>query len=317
MEWFDQGYWNFEREWHGDAVARQYLEGVWPNPDNRGGLYNQADATHPGRTRKGVTLDQARSQRWDIVLASLTANEAGLAKLAAETGATFGVQIGNVGQVFNVNWAPVRFALISSTLPAPLDVPHVIYRQEFRLSDFRYEWPPTEARSVASFIQCFPENKGFYDEFLAYAARMRGEFEWKVYGAYGSHAPDEWACGNLETTPSVAEHMRATRIAWHAKWWSDGYGHVIHNLYATGRPILAYHNYYADKLAGPLMEHGVTGFDLSRMSEAEVEATLRRLRDDDEYHQSISAATRERFDQVVDFEAEAEQVRALFSAVLS
>ena len=26
MEWFEQGYWNHERKWHGDAIARQYLE---------------------------------------------------------------------------------------------------------------------------------------------------------------------------------------------------------------------------------------------------------------------------------------------------
>ena len=25
MDWFDAGYWNFERAWHGDAVAKQYL----------------------------------------------------------------------------------------------------------------------------------------------------------------------------------------------------------------------------------------------------------------------------------------------------
>ena len=24
--WFHEGYWNFERQWHGDAVAKQYLE---------------------------------------------------------------------------------------------------------------------------------------------------------------------------------------------------------------------------------------------------------------------------------------------------
>jgi hypothetical protein len=26
MDWFEQGYWNHERKWHGDAIAKQYLE---------------------------------------------------------------------------------------------------------------------------------------------------------------------------------------------------------------------------------------------------------------------------------------------------
>ena len=328
MEWFDEGYWNFERKFHGDAVARQYLLGIW---SASAGIYDAraivhvADKTHPGRVLKGVTLEQARSQPWDIVICTISHNESGFARFASEVGAHYGIQAGNVGQIANVavegaGWGPTEFVLASTTFDGPIPVPHVIYRQEFSLDDFRFEWPPAESNSVASFVQCFPENRGmergnFYDEFV-YLADHYPEFDWKVYGAYGSEPEDRLACGNLPSTPDVAQHMRESWVLWHAKFWSDGYGHVIHNIHAVGRPIFAYHNYYADKLAGPLMEHGVTGFDLSRMGEDEVVTTLRRLRDEPEYHQQISVATAARFREVVNFDEDAEKVRALLESVL-
>ena len=325
MEWFDEGYWNFERNMHGDAVARQYLS-IWDTDTDAGDHWERADATHPGRTLRGVTLEQARSQKWDVVLCTLSHNERGFVGFARSVGAHYGIQAGNVGQVQNVavegaGWDATEFALLSTTTSGfDVPVPHVIYRQEFSLADFRYEYPPAEANSVSSFVQCFAENRGmergnFYDEFED-LARRHPEFTWKVYGAYGTQPEDEWACGNLGSTPAVADAMRRTRIAWHAKFWSDGYGHVIHNLHAVGRPVLSYHNYYADKLAAPLMEHGVTGFDLSRMDEPQIIETLRRLRDDGAYHEQISSAAAARFREAVDFEQDAHRVRSLFEQVL-
>lgn len=324
MEWFDEGYWNFERAFHGDAVAKQYLA-IWDGDRSLLDHIERDDATHPGSILKGVTLEQARSQSWDIVLCTLTHNERGLNQFASEVGAKFGIQAGNVGQIASVGlegagWGAVDFVLASTTFEQTPPVPHVIYRQEFSLADFRFEYPPAEAKSIASFVQCFPENRGvergqIYEQW-EYIAERYPEFDWKVYGAYGSQPEDRWACGNLSPTPMVAEKMRATRMAWHGKYWSDGYGHVIHNLHAVGRPIFSYHNYYADKLAGPLMIHGVTGFDLNRMDEGEVIATARRLRDDDEYHHWISTATASRFAQLVDFDGDADKVKALIESIL-
>jgi hypothetical protein len=315
MQWFDSGTWNFEREHHGDAVAQQYLVGVWPDAvaASDGSHWAIEETTHPGRIRKGVELDQARSQPWDVVLSSLPDNDVGLHQLARDTGARFGVQIGNQAQYSN--WGLADFGLASSNMPYEPPKPYVTYRQEFRLTDFRYEWPPAEPRSVASFIQCFAENKAFYAEFLEYARELP-EFDWKVYGAYGSHPADEFACGNLGSTPDVAAAMRKTRIAWHSKWWSDGYGHVIHNLFATGKPVIGYADYYADKLAGPLWLDGVNSLDLSRHSRDEVVAFMRRLRDDDDFHWQVSDASAKRFAEVVDFDEDAAKVKALLDSVL-
>jgi hypothetical protein len=321
MGWFDRWFWNFERAAHGDAVARQYLVGVWPEAVNHGDHWTVDDPTHPGRVRKGVELDQALSQEWDIVLCSLTHNEQAFARLAVQVGAHYGVQVGNVGQVQNVagegaGWDATEFALLSTTTAGVhVPKPHVIYRQEFSLKDFRYEWPPANTNSVASFIQCFPENGPFYEDFLHFAREYPTEFDWKVYGAYGTAPSDEFACGNLPSTPDVARGMRDTRTAWHAKWWSDGYGHVVHNLAAVGRPKVGPLGYYEDKLAGPLHVDGVTSWDTNHRTNAEVVDILRKLRDDDDFHEQTCEAVRARFDEVVNFDEDAENVKALLESL--
>ena len=39
------------------------------------------------------------------------------------------------------------------------------------------------------------------------------------------------------TGADVAAAMRDSDVAWHTKIWSDGFGHVIHNWFAVGRPV--------------------------------------------------------------------------------
>lgn len=311
MDWFTEGIWQHEKEYHGDAVAKQYLD-FWPIDVDCGSHWERADNTHPGRTYRMVTLEQFRAMQWDFVIASVHDNQVGFERIARERGAKYGVHIGNQGQP--VDWELADFGLVSSLLYYIPPKPFVVYRQEFSLTDFRFEWPPAEKDTVSSFVQCFPENVDPYAEFLD-LARIVPDLTWQVFGAYGTHPSDEFARGNLPSTPKVAEAMRATRIAWHSKSWSDGYGHVIHNLAAVGRPLIGRASYYVDKLAGPLWAEGVTSFDLDSHTTDELVGILRRLRDDDEFHWTISENMAHRFREVVDFEQDSENIRALLESV--
>lgn len=314
MAWFDQGYWNFERLALGDTVARQYLEGIWFAPVDMGDHVEQEDPTHPGRIIRGVTVEQALSSSWDIVIATVPDNEAGLCRFARYVGAKYGVQIGNQWQL--TNWEAADFGLVSATLDYTPWKPYVTYRQPFSLKDFRYVPPPRkEPFRIASAVQGLAENPQAYAEFLGYA-RADPSFGWGIYGSYGSHPVDEFALGNQPTTPAVAAAMRATDVAWHTKEWSDGYGHVIHNWFASGRPVVGRESYYVDKLAGPLWVDGVTSIDIGRRHPAEVMDILRRFRQDKDYHLGFCERAAARFREVVDFDAEAEMVRTLFSGVL-
>lgn len=310
MEWFDQEYWNFERTFHEDRVARQYLEGIWP-ADSVDSTGARSDPRYPGRKQFGITLDEALQSRFDVVLSSLPHNYDGYYRLAQKLGARYGIQIGNEAQELDPR---ADFIMASATLPGfgpewagkRFEIggkPAVMYHQEFDLEMFRPGWPPYNRRVIASFVNCFPEGPS-YPEFSAFAL-AHPEFDWRVYGACGTPGPDAFTAGDIGPVPLVADEMRAARVGWHSKHWSDGFGHVIHNWFAIGRPVIGYARYYVNRLAGPLWVEGVTSFDLELRGKDELAELLERLCSDDDYHRQISEAAAARFREVVDFDAEA------------
>jgi hypothetical protein len=333
MDWFEQGYWNHERKWHGDAIARQYLT-PWgsdygPVKGYAGpieGRYTRYDKSHQ-RFQRLVTLDTARGMKWDVVLSTLAHNHEGFARFASEVGATFGLQVGNVrfgpADMAEDRWDLAAFGLVSGIMPATPPKPHVVYHQEFRIRDyahadspgFTYQPPPRGDRlRISSFVQCYPESPTY--QALTDAARTAPEFDWRVYGAYGGAPVDGFAAGNIDECHEVARAMRQSDIAWHAKAWSDGYGHVIHNWFAVGRPVFGIASYYRDQLAGALWVDDVTSIDIEHRTLDEVAAKLRHLANDPDKHIGMCEAAALRFREVVDFDAEAEQIRVLLAQVL-
>lgn len=320
MEWFEKGIWNFERAWHGDTVAKQYLLGIWGDPKMSEGCAISPDPKQPKRLVKGVTLDAALATDWDFVLSSLPHNYDGYYRFAQETGAKYGIQIGNEAQPFDTRAA---FCLSSSTLPGYgpewigkvfdyMGVPTLMYHQEFDTETFRPEWPP-KTSAIGSFIQCFAENRDWYAEFRT-IARSLPDFDWRVYGSYGSAEGDEFAAGDITTTQDIADEMRAMRVIWHQKGWGDGYGHVLHNAAAIGRPLVGRASYYASRLGGPLWVDGVTSFDIDTRTRAELTDVLTRLIRDDDYHRQISENMAARFREVANFDQEAEAIKGLLGA---
>lgn len=323
MEWRDRSIWNFERHQpYGEGVAHQFLD-PWDSDRPVGGFVappivhtawtERADTTHPGQAIRLVTYDQARSQPWDLVLATLAENEQGLWAFAQEVGAHYGIQVGNQGAA-NL-WPLAEFGLLSVTTPdlKPWK-PHVYYRQEF---DRRLFFPDqgrlADPDLVMNRVQCTSQTGDHARWRLMAAAVPEARFRW-----YGHCEPrDEWFGGDDATTPAVATSMHRARIAWHPKRWSDGYGHVIHNWFSIGRPVIASAGYYADKLAGPLFLEGTTSFDMDRLSDAELAGTVRMLLHDEDRWLRMCEASADRFAAVVDFDAEAAEIRAMLENVMS
>jgi glycosyltransferase involved in cell wall biosynthesis len=335
MEWFDEGYWNFERAWHGDAVAKQYLEPwhddmVWEATgvlDPRDGIGTPFERAHKVRKDKShdrwqhlITLEQARDLKPDIVMASVAHNHEGLHRFAKEVGATFGIHLGNVRfsdiDMREDRWDLADFGIVTAIMPSTPPKPHVVVHQEFSLTDFRHEPPPPDGVfTVSSFVNCFPENPQAYEGWKAVASH-RPEYDWKVYGAYGSVPTDEYAAGNLGQCAAVGDAMRQADVAWHTKQWSDGFGHVMHNWFSVGRPVIGHEWYYRSQLAGPLWQEGVTSFDITDKSVPEVVAILDRLYQDPDLRLRMGENAAARFREVVDFDAEEQAIRAMFAQVL-
>ena len=327
MDWWDEGYWNLERAYRTahnmqpvDAVARQYLEPWGSDEDCKPCGYGKRYETSHDRNIKLLTLEQARDLKPDIVIASVAHNHEGFHRFSQEVGATFGLQLGNVRfseiDMQEDRWDLAKFGLLTTLLPGPVPVPSVVYHQEFSLEDFRYE-PPVrhDGLRVASFVNCFAENVPGYAQFLE-TAKALPEFDWQVFGSYGSVAEDEYACGNINKCADVAAAMRASDVGWHTKIWSDGFGHVIHNWFAVGRPVFGFQWYYQNQLAGPLWEDGVTSYDLTNRSVHETANLLRMLRDNPDRHEEMCAAAAARFREIVNYDEEEQAIRRMFEQVL-
>src|SRR5262245_7204692 len=326
MDWFDEGYWNFERAWHGDAVAKQYLA-PW-DTDTLDGMARY-DPSHD-RWQNLVRLDDARTDPPDIVMASVAHNHEGMARFAREVGAKFGLHLGNVRfseiDSREDRWDLADFGILTSILPITPPVPHVVVHQEFSLKDFRHEPPPDNERMrISSFVNCFPETRTY--PAWQVLARSRPQYDWRVYGAYGSAPEDEWACGNVQPCAAVGDAMRASAIAWHTQVWSDGFGHVVHNWFAVGRPVIGHEFYYKGglapdgnvflpQLAGPLWQEGVTSFDITDKTIDEVGQLVDRLYNDPDLRLRMGENAAARFREVVDFDEEEQAIRRMFEAVL-
>jgi hypothetical protein len=324
MEWYESGLWRFERDRLGDVVAKQFLEpwdtdralmltAVTMEDYVAGGASLRADTTHPPRDIKLVTYEAAQDVKWDIVLSTLAENDPGLAGFAERNGAHFGVQVGNQGAL--VAWPLAEFAMLSVTTPGFTPWrPHVYYRQEFDLGLFHADGGAlADPDWVMTRVQC-AQNTPEHATFRELAARTP-DLRWTYHGHCGER--DEHFGGDAPTTAQVADEMHRARIAWHAKRWSDGYGHVIHNWAAIGRPMLVTATYYADKLAAPLFVEGETSFNLEAHSTDELEAIIRRLVTDEDHYRRICENAARRFREVVDFDAEAASIKAMLEAVLS
>jgi hypothetical protein len=314
MAWYEDEYWNHERKWHGSAVAQQYLQ-PWGNDEPTRRLN-----TFHGRWQNTMTVDEAHASPPDIVLSSLAHNHEGFHRLATEVGATFGLQIGNVRfseqDMAEDRWDLAAFGLVSGLMPVTPPKPHVVYHQEFDAHDFRHAVPVREGPlRIRSFVQCYPQDTPAY-QYWQHTAALAPEYDWKVFGAYGEAPPDEYQAGNLDRCYLVGEEMRASDIGWHAKRWSDGFGHVIHQWFSVGRPVIGFRDYYKDQLAGALWVEGETAFDLGSRTPGEVVDLLRRFDEEPDYHRIVSQNAARRFREVVDYDAEAADIRRMLESVL-
>jgi hypothetical protein len=304
MQWFEEGYWSFGRHVFGDALARQFLA-IWGGDRDCGDWWERPDTNHPGRTFRMVTLEQARARRWDFILSSVSENDDGLHRFAAEENGRWMSYIGNQGQLIRWDLKPLPIVTVRMEIPYPERA--AVVHQEFSLRDFRYV-PPTRRDLVASFVPCFPATPP-YALFREFAGTMP-DFEWRVYGPYGEAPLDEFAAGTIGTAPGVAAAMRETGFIWHTKL-ADGFGHVVHNAFASGRPVVGSMNSYVGKMAGPLWVDGVTCIDLDRRSRDESRQLMRQIRNDPDEHTRMCESAAARLREVVDFDADADAIKRL------
>jgi hypothetical protein len=236
-EWWEEGYWRFGQGYGDDRLAQQFL------------MNGTGDGHYPDRPIHGVTLEEFRAVPWDFVVATVQDNQHGFARLAQEVGAKYVLQVGNINQ--QVDWDLHPIALISNDA-APREQ-SVVYHQEFDSdTTFRYR-PPEGSGRITSFMNCFPSASChvFWEE----AEALHTPFVFVEHGIDGRD-------GNVGDIADIADIMAGSDWGWHDKGQGDGFGHVIHQWAAIGRPLIGHGQHYQGLMAAPFWIDGVTCIDL-------------------------------------------------------
>ncbi len=109
--------------------------------------------------------------------------------------------------------------------------------------------------------------------------------------------------------------MSQSGWVWHIKPGGDGFGHVIHNWFACGRPVITNFSDYQDKLAGQLLQDGKTAINLEATG---FEQSINRILyySIPENHRQICKDAYQRFKEIVDFDKEENEIRKFLEKVI-
>jgi hypothetical protein len=293
--WWDERYWQFGSVFGDDRLAKQYLDVPVRDLNGQGVVF---DPCHPERPIRTVTLEQFRDlDDWGLVVATVQENQPGFHRLASEIGAEYVVQCGNTGQY--IDWSLDPLVLSSSEME--LRGRGVLMHQEM---DVQRRSPDEADRTrVSSFVNLVPRIPTAVRELES----LRPLLPNHSFYVYGHEGPD----GFVTPVRAIEELMAASGWGWHHKPQGDGFGHVIHGWAAVGRPLVGPSRYYEGKIARPLWEDGVTCVDTSYRSMEDVAAAVEVISGDPDVHAEMCSAIRSRLDELVDYDREEREIRAL------
>jgi hypothetical protein len=315
MEWFDEGFWGINRD---IKTAEQFLglhQGYYP-ADGTPRLnvimkdvyrigedsdFERADTVfvvEPGRVsyHKAARLRFFKENKFDYVVASIPEHVPIFQELIRRYNpqAKLIIQMGNN---WNIDLFP-SLPVLASIAPQLTAANAFYYHQEFDLEIFKPSPVPTE-KKIYSFVNVL---KNLRQGALDYDGmrRVLNDFEWKSFGGQNADGSTE---GPLETAQRMSEAM----FIFHSKDGGDGFGHVIHNAYAIGRPVIIRSSQYRGQLAEQLFAPG-TFIDMDQYSRGEIKNMVRRLSYDPEKLNEMGQKAAEQFRQVVNYKKESEEI---------
>lgn len=321
MEWHEKGFW---KVYDHPATAAQFLGlgGATPVMPEDGSpplnefvthefdyktqsvVYNCKDIDS-GQTNKAITFDGFMKMKIDIIIASMPQHVEPFKKLAAihPSRPKLIFQIGN-------QWDGAHGALnimASAKMPPIAGTNFIEYHQEFDLGVFH---PPAAnimpGPIVKSFVNVFDNQEHFQEDWrlfeamglvLSFSVNQTKEI-WQ-FKSHGGQCRD----GAIGPASKLAESMREARFIWHTKAGGDGFGHIIHNAAAVGRPLIVKKEYYRGKMAEELLIDEVTCIAIDGLTPEQICRKIAEYSKPDKYVQ-MSAAAYNQFRSVVNFDRE-------------
>jgi glycosyltransferase involved in cell wall biosynthesis len=304
LEWFYEGYWAINDQLD---TAKQFLDvetqvladntpPLNVVKEHSDGVYSVYD---PGNTttHNGITLEAFKSRKFDFIIASIPAHIPLFQELINkfQPDAKLIIQIGN-------NWDPNIFRglnVMGSVNPGSIEDANIIYyHQEFDTSIFKPRSHKISGR-ISSYVNLLQE--------LPIGWRDFNELEKSIpeikFNSYGGQCRD----GNMSGALNLANSMNNDDLVFHVKDHGDGYGHIIYNAYACGRPTIIRSSMYKNQLAQELFNDG-SCIDLDQYSNDDAIKKIKEICINRDILDEMSANAYQTFKHNVDFAYDAERI---------
>ena len=310
MDWVEQGFWAV---YDHPATALQFLtidqvykpiDGTPPlNSFYENKIFNAEEGVYfckdisNQKYNKAITLERFKKMKIDIVIASIPQHIPLFKELIHKykPNAKLIYQIGNN---WNVGQNEVKNVMASALVQIPAEINSVVYHQEFDTNIFTFE-PNVLNNKISSFINCFESADIFKSDWELFQKieKLMPQWEFNVYGAGGRNGVKHGEMG-------VSEGIGESTLIWHTKRGGDGYGHIIHNVFAMGRPPIINMSYYKNKMAGKLMIDGETCIAIDGLNPQEI---VNKIQSADCSKMSLNAHNK--FVQEVNFDEDEKKIQ--------
>jgi hypothetical protein len=251
---------------------------------------------------KAIELNKFFETDIDIVIASLPQHIESFTKLCQDHPKKPKL-IYQVGNMWSIQEGYAKNIMASANIPnIPSGTNIITYHQEFDLNIFNHT-DPIDNKNINCFINCF-NTAGHY------------QFDWEVFTnieiimpdwkfrSYGGSCRDGCAHG----ADQLAEYIKNSRFVWHIKSGGDGYGHILHNAAAIGRPMIVKRSYYEGKMGGDLMIDGKTCINIDNLNLNEIVNKINYYNEESRYKE-LCNNTFNNFKEVVNFDREFETIK--------
>ena len=237
-EWYEEGFWElYHKDALNDGVVSQYLD-----KNHRWGLLGQEECKarehlgYPPTDAKGdfsnildLTFEECKNVTLDVIIATTPENYKAFkrlkdkhqphAKLILETGNNFPIRLEKDENLLSSS----RYTYENN------DCNKCFYHQRFDTNFFhpKYSRHHINIKSVANFTHWM-----YKPELFEALQEMMPDWEFKSYGA--NNKDEAVYC----LTENISEMTNQFGFIWHYKKNTDGYGHVVHNAFACGKPVI-------------------------------------------------------------------------------
>lgn len=250
----------------------------------------------------GITLDAFKNTKFDLLVASTPMQSVAFAELIHlyQPQAKLILQMGN-------NW-PVPPHINNFMIPYPYpeckNRNSVVYHQEFDLDTFSFSSQFPE-RIINAYVW-FQES----EELMNKVSSLLPGFNFRFFGDTNSSVNQI-----ILRTADLASKIQDSMFTWMIKPGGEGYGHILFNSFACGKPLIIRRSDYINCSGDALLSDGETCIFLDNRSPAEI-ARLIKYYSQKEQYEKMSRSVYRRFKEVVDFDKELEEIKMFLERLI-